>query len=82
MVQVPAEVAHDVALSFQLDGREPVPDLLPALEQVKVYFPPNGVNGDDQYASICDAFEPLIAARKQMGRPVTLSQVITFSTEW
>jgi hypothetical protein len=75
-VQVPSQVALDVAHSFQLDGQGPVLDLLPALEQVKVhltYLPPIGTTRHDQNASICRAFEPLIAARKQVGRPIILS---------
>jgi hypothetical protein len=35
VVQVPSEVALDVAHSFQLDGQEPAMDLLPALELVR-----------------------------------------------
>jgi hypothetical protein len=82
MVQVTSDVAVDVAHSFQPDGQEPVMDLLPALEHVKVHmthlppiglFPPIESNSNDQYAPIHDAFEPLIAARQQVGRPVWLS---------
>ena len=75
-VQVPSQAVLDVAHSFQLDGRGPVLDLLPALEQVKVhltYLPPTGTNRHDQNVSICHAFEPLIAARKQVGCPIILS---------
>ncbi len=75
-VQVPSEVALGVAHSFQLDGQEPALDILPALKQVKVhmtYLSPIELNRNDQYASIRDAFEPLIAARQQAGRPIRLS---------
>jgi len=70
IVQVPAEVALNVAHSFQQDGREPILDLLPALERVEVR---SVVGEDDLYVSICDAFEPLIAARQRAGRPIRLS---------
>jgi len=66
-VQVPSEVALDVAHSFQLDGQEPAVDLLPALEQVEVHMTHH------QYVPLRDPFEPLIAARKQVGRPIRLS---------
>ena len=84
MVQMPSEVALGVAHSFQLDSQEPALDLLlPALEQVKVhlsYVPPIGSNRNDQYVSICDTFEPLIAARQQVGRPIRLSWTGVTST--
>ncbi|KAH9062290.1 hypothetical protein EDB87DRAFT_1830498 [Lactarius vividus] len=71
MVQVPSPVALSVAHSIQLGGQEPALDFLPALEHVKVpltYLSPI-VSKD----SILDAFEPLISARKQVGRPIRLS---------
>ena len=77
-IQVSSELALDVARFFQLDGQEPAMDLLPALEQVKVQMthrPPIG--SSDQYTpirdAIRDAFEPIIAARKHMGRYIILS---------
>jgi hypothetical protein len=42
-------------------------DLLPTLEQVRVHMTHR------KYVLIRDAFQPLIAARKQVGRPITLS---------
>jgi hypothetical protein len=50
-------------------------DLLPALEQVKVEATPITPSGSDRHSSIRDAFEPLIAARKQLGRPIILSLI-------
>ncbi len=69
-VQVPAQVAIDVAHSFQQDCQEPVLGLLPALERVDVR---SVVGRDALYASVRDAFEPLIAARQLAGRPIVLS---------
>jgi len=74
-VQVPSVVALGVAHSLQLNGQEPALDFLPTLEQVTVhmtYLSPIESNRNDQYVSIRDAFEPLIAARKQVGRPIRL----------
>ncbi|KAH9079644.1 hypothetical protein EDB83DRAFT_1296462 [Lactarius deliciosus] len=71
MVRVPAKAALDVAHSFQ-QGGEPVLDLLPALERVKVL---STVGRDNVYVSGCDAFEPLIAARQRAGRPIRLSWI-------
>ncbi|KAH9174398.1 hypothetical protein EDB89DRAFT_2067697 [Lactarius sanguifluus] len=67
-VQVSSRVALNLARSFQLGDQEPALDLFPALEQVEVplkYLPIKD--------SILDAFEPLVAARKQEGRPIRLS---------
>ncbi|KAH9173331.1 hypothetical protein EDB89DRAFT_2228790 [Lactarius sanguifluus] len=67
MVQVPSPVALNVARSIQLGGQEPALDFLPALEHVKVpltYLSPIG-SKDPIKDSILDAFEPLIATRKQ-----------------
>jgi hypothetical protein len=75
MVLVPAEEAHNVSHAFQQNGQEPAMGLLPALEKVKVdmrYRPHIASSRSDLYASIRDSFEPLIAAREQVGRPVTL----------
>ncbi|KAH9071568.1 hypothetical protein EDB83DRAFT_2673620 [Lactarius deliciosus] len=75
MVQVPSPVALDVARSIQLGGQESALDFLPALEHVKVpltYLSPIG-SKDPIKDSIRDAFEPLVAARKQVGRPIRLS---------
>ncbi|KAH9039817.1 hypothetical protein EDB85DRAFT_1927916 [Lactarius pseudohatsudake] len=73
-VQVASQVAFDVARSFQLGDQDPA--LFPALEQVEVplnhYLPPI-VSEDPIMDSILDAFEPFVAARKQVGRPVKLS---------
>ncbi|KAH9042943.1 hypothetical protein EDB83DRAFT_2640731 [Lactarius deliciosus] len=74
-VQMSPQVALNVAHSFQLGGQEPALDLFPALEQVEVpltYLPPI-VSEDPIKDSILDAFEPFVAARKQMGRPIRLS---------
>ncbi|KAH8995380.1 hypothetical protein EDB92DRAFT_1846587 [Lactarius akahatsu] len=68
-VQVPAQVACDVARSFQHGGQGPVLDLLPALELVEVFLV---VGLDGLYKSICDAFSPFIAARRQVGHPIRL----------
>ncbi|KAF8257589.1 hypothetical protein EI94DRAFT_1791620 [Lactarius quietus] len=75
-IEVPSQVALNVAHALQLDGQETAMDLLPALEQVKVqmvYFPPPISDSNTPYLTISDAFEPLIAARKKVGRPITLS---------
>ncbi|KAN0137335.1 hypothetical protein V8E53_004780, partial [Lactarius tabidus] len=75
MVQMPFEMAHDVVHSFQQGG---LLDLLPSLEQVKVDFGHSLQTGryrDHQFKTVCDAFEPLIAARRQAGRPTVLSRV-------
>ncbi|KAI9467335.1 hypothetical protein BJY52DRAFT_63336 [Lactarius psammicola] len=77
-IQVPFEVAPGVAHSFQLDGQEPALDLLPTLQQVKVgitYISPIESDRIDRYVSIRDAFEPLVAARQQVGRPIQLSWI-------
>ena len=74
MVLVPDDTALDVARSFQQDDRGPAMDLLPALEQVKVDTTPSGSERHD-HTSIRDAFEPLIAARKQLGCPIMLSLI-------
>ncbi|KAH9014830.1 hypothetical protein EDB84DRAFT_1528135 [Lactarius hengduanensis] len=75
-VQVSSQVALHVARSFQLGGQDSALDLFPALEQVEVplnhYLPPT-VSEDPIKDSILDAFEPFVAARKQVGRPVRLS---------
>jgi hypothetical protein len=75
MVQVPAREAHNVSHAFQQDGQEPALDLLPALEKVKVdmrHRPHIASSRSDLYTSIRGSFEPLIAAREQVGRPVAL----------
>jgi hypothetical protein len=69
LIRVPSPFALEVAHSFQLDGQEStVGVVLPALEHVQV-----DVFRNDEGVSICDAFEPLIAARKQAGCPIMLS---------
>jgi hypothetical protein len=78
MVLVPDKLALNVARSFQQDDRGPAMDLLPALEQVKVdtrQATPITPSGSDQHTPIRDAFGPLIAARKQLGRPIILSLI-------
>ncbi|KAH9071150.1 hypothetical protein EDB83DRAFT_318353 [Lactarius deliciosus] len=72
-VQVPADVACDVARPFQQGDQEPDQDLLPALELVEVF---SELAVGHQYESICGAFEPLITARKRVGRPIRLSWTI------
>ena len=70
LLQVSWQVARDVAKSFQQDDQEPDVSLLPTLEQVKMdmsRFRPQ------EQGAIPDAFGPLIAAWKKMGRPITLS---------
>ncbi|KAH9173328.1 hypothetical protein EDB89DRAFT_720461 [Lactarius sanguifluus] len=70
MIRVQNRVALDIAHSFQQDGQEAALDLLPTLERVEV----RSVLGKKALSvSICDAFEPFIAARKRAGRPVRLS---------
>ena len=73
MMQVPAREAKNVASSFQRDGQEPAVDLLHALEQIKV-----DVRRLPQKAwreSSRNAFEPLIATRKRIGRPIVLTWI-------
>ncbi|KAF8271298.1 hypothetical protein EI94DRAFT_1720848 [Lactarius quietus] len=72
MIQVSFEVALDVACSFQPNGQQAALDLLPALEKVEVNIR-LVTDTIDQRVSIRDAFEPLIAARQQVGRPIMLS---------
>ncbi|KAF8263737.1 hypothetical protein EI94DRAFT_1740268 [Lactarius quietus] len=74
-IGVPSQVALDVAQTFQLDGQETATDLLPALEEIKVHVeqsPPISDSNATQ-STISDAFEPLISARKKLGRLITLS---------
>jgi len=76
---VPWQVALDVAHSFQQDGQGLDMELLPALEIINMDMttwqaPPLGPNSQD-HATIPDAFEPLIAARKNVGRNITLSSL-------
>jgi hypothetical protein len=75
--QVPWQLAHDIAHSFQQDEQEPDVDLLPALEQIKMdmtrYYPPLHDLISQNHEAIPDAFNPLIAARNKVGRPITLS---------
>ena len=79
VLQVPWQVALDVARSFQQNGQETDMDLLPDLEQINMgmahwHPPPRGPSSKD-HVDIPDAFEPLIAARKRAGRPITLSLI-------
>ncbi|KAF8270922.1 hypothetical protein EI94DRAFT_1721458 [Lactarius quietus] len=72
-VQVPGEVALDIARSFKQGDREPVLDvldLLPTLQQLEVR---SLVGEGDHYASIRDAYRPLVAARQRAGRSLKFS---------
>jgi len=71
MLRIPAKVALKVVRLFQQDGREPVLDVLPALERVEVF---SIAGRDNLYESICDAFKPIITARQRVGRPIMLSR--------
>ena len=73
MMQVPAREAQIIARSFQQDGQEPNVDLLPALEQIKVDM--RRLRQDTWRVRSHDAFEPLIAARNQVERPIVLSWI-------
>ena len=79
-IMVPWQVALDVAHSFQQDGQGLDMELLPALELINVdmrpWHPDGGARlepNSQDYATIPDAFEPLITAREKVGRPITLS---------
>ena len=73
-VQVHYQVALGVAHAFQVlpDGQGPALDLLPFLEQVEVHSPHTMLESfrTGRYATIHDAFEPLIAMRQRVGRPI------------
>ena len=71
IVRVHYQLALFVAHSLQRDDQEPDLDLFPALEQVNVYLPIRS-NGKARYVSIRDTFEPFMAARQQVGRPIRL----------
>lgn len=76
LIQVSSQAAIEVAHSFQPDDQAIAMDVLPALEQVKVqmpHIPPLSENYINPYLTIPNAFEPLIAARRRVGRPITLS---------
>lgn len=76
LIHVSSEVAIGIAHSFRLDGQGIAMDVLPALEQVKVqvpHIPPLSENYLNPYLTIPNAFDPLIAARRRVGRPITLS---------
>jgi hypothetical protein len=79
VVQVHYQAALGVADAFQLDGQEPALDLLPSLEQVEVQFLPSILESarNTLYLPIRDAFQPLIATRQQVGRPINLSMNLT-----
>ena len=73
------QVALDVADSFHQDGQLEM-ELLPALEIINLdmtsWHPTSGARlgpNSQDHATIPDAFEPLIATRKKVGRPITLS---------
>ena len=75
------QVALDVAHSFQQDGQLDM-KLLPALELVIIgmtewHALPLGPNSQD-HATIRDAFEPLVAARKKAGRLMLLLRGVLF----
>ena len=77
IVQVHCNAALGVADAFQLDGQEPAQlDLLPFLERVEVEYPSSihRFSRNISYERIRDAFEPLIATRQQVGRPIKLSR--------
>ena len=76
IVQVHCHAALGVADALQLDGHGPAPDLLPFLERVEVECPSSipRFSRNIPYEHIRDAFEPLIAARQQVGRPIKLSR--------
>ncbi|KAH9042861.1 hypothetical protein EDB84DRAFT_1472773 [Lactarius hengduanensis] len=69
VVQVPVEVALDIARCFK---QEPSLDLLPVLERIEVH---SMADFDELYVPICEAFEPFISARKREGRPISLSWI-------
>ncbi|KAN0137773.1 hypothetical protein V8E53_004257 [Lactarius tabidus] len=73
VVQVEFTLMDDVAASLQQGN---LLDLLPSLKQVKVYITylsqPQFYR-DIQCKAIRDAFEPLVAARRQAGHPIKLS---------
>jgi hypothetical protein len=77
IVQVHYTAALAVALAFRVqpDGQGPALDLLPSLEQVEVQFPLEilGSARDNLYLPIRDAFEPLIAARQQVGHIIVVN---------
>jgi hypothetical protein len=76
LIQVPSQVAIEVAHAFRPDGQALAVDVLPALEQVKVqmvHMPPLSDNSMNPYITIPNAFDPLIAARRRVGCPITLS---------
>lgn len=66
-LQLPGEMALDVARSFEQDA---LLDLLPALERLEVR---SLVGEGDHYATIRGAFEPLVAARQRAGRILKFS---------
>jgi hypothetical protein len=69
-LRVPSGEALNIARSFEQDGQESAKDILPALEQVKVDISPYARRENSR-----DAFEPLIAARKRVGRPIIVSWI-------
>ena len=75
VLHVPWQVVPDVVHSFQQVDEEPNMDVLPALEQVNMdmrQFYPLELTSQN-YGAITDAFNPLIAGRKKVGQPITLS---------
>ena len=74
VMQVPARETQNIARSLQQDGQEPAVDLLPALEQIKVDMKRLPQKKGWRRSSR-DAFEPLVAARKRVGRPIILSYI-------
>jgi len=62
LVQVQGEVALDIARSLQQDGHEPVLKNFPALQRLEVR---SLVGEGDHYATIRDAYGPLVAARQK-----------------
>ncbi|KAN0128565.1 hypothetical protein V8E53_013610 [Lactarius tabidus] len=69
-LQLPGEMALDIAESFEQDDQQTLLDLLPALERIEVR---SLVGEGDHYATIRGAFKPLVAARKKAGRTLKFS---------
>jgi len=69
-LQLPGEMALDIAQSFQQDDQESALDLLPALRRLEVR---SLVGEGAHYATIRGAFQPLVAARQRPGRTLKFS---------
>ena len=80
VLQVPWQMALDVVHSFQQNGQEqgqePAMDILPNLGQINMDMTNWQLGPSIQgHVAIPDVFEPLLAARKKVGRPITLSLI-------